>query len=68
MKTNKSFTKRIKVTKSGKALVRKPNKNHFKAKKSREDQLKNKQFSEFIIDNKTASRFLPRTNVNNNHA
>ncbi len=32
MKTNKSYTKRIKVTKNGKLIARKPGQNHFNAK------------------------------------
>ena len=32
MKTNKSYTKRIKVTKNGKRIARKPGQDHFNAK------------------------------------
>jgi ribosomal protein L35 len=32
MKTNKSYTKRIKVTKNGKLIARKPGQDHFNAK------------------------------------
>jgi ribosomal protein L35 len=32
MKTNKSYTKRIRVTKTGKLVARKPGQNHFNAK------------------------------------
>jgi ribosomal protein L35 len=32
MKTNKSYTKRIKVTRKGKLVTRKPGQNHFNAK------------------------------------
>lgn len=39
MKTNKSFSKRIKVTRRGKLVARKPGKNHFNAKESRSSQL-----------------------------
>lgn len=38
MKTNKSFTKRLKLTKNGKVLARKPGRNHFNAKESRQKQ------------------------------
>ncbi len=64
MKTNKSYTKRLKVTKNGKILARKPNKNHFRAKKSRLEQLTGKKLAEFDISNKKASRFLPGQKVN----
>ena len=39
MKTNKSFSKRIKVTRTGKIIARKPGKNHFNAKESRSNQM-----------------------------
>jgi ribosomal protein L35 len=32
MKTNKSYTKRIKVTRKGKLVARKPGQDHFNAK------------------------------------
>ena len=34
MKTNKSYTKRIRVTKKGKLVARKPGQDHFNAKAS----------------------------------
>lgn len=58
MKTNKSFTKRLKVTPTGKILARKGNKNHFKAKKTRAQQLNAKNLVEFKITPKQASRFM----------
>ncbi|HYC83100.1 MAG TPA: 50S ribosomal protein L35 [Candidatus Paceibacterota bacterium] len=61
MKTNKSFSKRIKVTKNGKLVVRKPGKNHFNAKESRNTQLANKRSATIRMANKTAARFLPAT-------
>ena len=59
MKTNKSFTKRLKVTKNGKILARTPGQNHFNAKASRSKQLAAKRTSEFGMTNKEKSRFLP---------
>ncbi|MCD8494729.1 MAG: 50S ribosomal protein L35 [Candidatus Pacebacteria bacterium] len=38
-KTNKSYTKRLKLTRTGKILVRKAGRNHFNAKESRSKQL-----------------------------
>lgn len=58
MKTNKSFTKRIKVTKTGKILARKPGFNHFNAKQKRTKQLQGKKLITFPISNKDKSRFL----------
>ncbi|MEK7148375.1 MAG: 50S ribosomal protein L35 [Patescibacteria group bacterium] len=59
MKSNKSFTKRLKVTKTGKILGRKPGQNHFNAKRSRSKQLAGKRTSEFHMTNKEKARFLP---------
>lgn len=39
MKTNKSFKKRLRLTKNGKVISRKPGFNHFNAKQSRSTQL-----------------------------
>jgi len=39
MKTNKSFSKRIKVTKNGKLITRRPGQNHFNAKETRRAQM-----------------------------
>lgn len=61
MKTNKSFTKRLKVTKNGKILARKPGQNHFLSKESRSKQLDRKRMTEFNMSNKDKARFLPGT-------
>jgi len=58
MKTNKSYGKRIKVTKTGKLLTRKAGQNHFNSKERRAAKsAKNKQ-SEFHMSMKEKSRFL----------
>ena len=59
MKTNKSYTKRLKVTKSGKILARQGGKNHFNAKSSRATQLKEKRLQSFAMTGKDKARFLP---------
>jgi ribosomal protein L35 len=59
MKTNKSISKRIKVTKTGKLIARKPGFNHFNAKQSRSKQLEGKRGVPFEMDNKLKSRLLP---------
>lgn len=59
MKTNKSYTKRLKKTKSGKLLGRAPGFNHFNAKQSRTDQLAGRKMKEFIMKNKIRSQMLP---------
>ena len=59
MKSNKSFIKRLKLTKSGKILARKSGINHFNAKKDRQSQLSGKKTTDFKISAKDKSRFLP---------
>ncbi len=59
MKTNKSYSKRLKITKSGKLIARKPGFNHFNAKQSRNKQLAGKRGVGFIIKNKPKSYLLP---------
>ncbi|MCC6198598.1 hypothetical protein IT401_00015 [Candidatus Nomurabacteria bacterium] len=58
-KTNKSFTKRLKLTKSGKLIGRKPGFNHFNAKQSRTTQLAGKKGVEFTMSAKDKARFIP---------
>lgn len=58
MKTNKSFTKRLKRTKSGKLLGRKSGHNHFNARENRAARSAKNQNSEFHMSNKERSRFL----------
>ncbi len=58
-KTNKSFRKRLKVTKSGKILARKSGQNHFNAKERRSKQLSGKRLQNFNISKKTLGRYLP---------
>jgi len=57
-KTNKSFTKRLKVTKKGKILARKTGQNHFNAKESRRNQLKKKNSVPFPVSKKDRARFI----------
>ncbi|MEX2052464.1 MAG: 50S ribosomal protein L35 [Candidatus Paceibacterota bacterium] len=59
MKTNKSYTKRLKLTKKGKIISRKPGFNHFNAKQSRSTQLAGKKRNNFVIKNKPKSHLLP---------
>lgn len=59
MKTNKSYTKRLKVTKTGKILARKPGHNHFNAKAKRTKQLSKKRTAPFSMTSKEKARFLP---------
>ncbi|MBX4181349.1 hypothetical protein KW807_00595 [Candidatus Parcubacteria bacterium] len=57
-KTNKSYQKRIKVSKSGKLLTRKAGQNHFNSKERRAAKAAKNGGSEFHMSNKERSRFL----------
>jgi len=59
MKTNKSYTKRLRLTKNGKILSRKAGFNHFNAKKSRAKELAGRKGVNFIIKNKPRSHLMP---------
>lgn len=59
MKTNKSYSKRLKITKNGKLISRKPGFNHFNAKQSRTTQLAGRKGNNFKIKNKPKSHLLP---------
>ena len=59
MKTNKSYSKRLKLTKNGKVISRKPGFNHFNAKQSRTKQLAGQKGQNFLIKNKPKSHLLP---------
>ena len=61
MKTNKAYTKKLKVTKKGKILARKKGGNHYNAKESRGTQLKRRRKVEIVLTNKNRRRFLPNT-------
>lgn len=57
-KTNKSFTKRLKVSKNGKIKARKTGQNHFNAKESRRSQLSKKRGVNFPISNKDKAFYI----------
>ncbi len=61
MKTNKSYTKRIRVTKKGKLIARRPGQNHYNAKESRAGHMARRRPQELNLSNKVRRRFLPRT-------
>lgn len=58
IKTNKSYTKRLKVTKNGKILSRKPGQNHFNAKESGSSTMNKRRMNNVHMSNKSKSRFL----------
>ena len=59
MKTNKSFTKRLKVTKNGKIIGRKAGQGHFNAKESSSEGMSKKRSIQVHFSNKAKARFLP---------
>ncbi len=58
MKTNKSYKKRLKVTKNGKVLARKTGQNHFNAKASGTDRLAKKNSAPVAMTSKAKARFI----------
>ena len=61
MKTNKSFSKRIKVTRRGKLVARKPGQNHFNAKEKRSTQMSGRRsqtLSSDIMTSKVMQRYI----------
>ena len=63
MKTNKSFTKRLRITKNGKVLMRKAGQNHFRAKQNRRSQLNKHRILKLTMKNKAKSRFLATSSI-----
>jgi ribosomal protein L35 len=62
-KTNKSFTKRLRVTKTGKVLGRKAGFNHFNAKQRRVKQLAGKVPQVITLTKKVVQQNLPHHSV-----
>lgn len=58
MKSNKSYLKRIKVTKNGKLITRKIGQNHFNAKNNSKTRLKKRQAVSIGMKNKDRGRYL----------
>ena len=61
MKSNKSFLKRLRVTKRGKIVARVPGHNHFNAKESGAGRQRRRRAGTFhaALDATARSRFLP---------
>jgi len=59
MKTNKLYTKRIRVTKKGKLIARKPGQGHFNAKESASTGISKRRTQTISMSNKAKARFLP---------
>ena len=61
MKTNKSYTKRLKVTKNGKIIARKAGQNHFNARQTGQQRLRRKRTQLLSLSKRITRRFLPKT-------
>jgi len=59
MKTNKSYTKRIRVTRNGKLVVRVKGQNHFNAKSSGAQRSAKRRSVTLNLTAKVRARFLP---------
>jgi ribosomal protein L35 len=59
MKTNKSYTKRIRVTRTGKLMVRAKGQNHFNAKQSGSERSAKRRSVAINLTAKVRRRFLP---------
>lgn len=59
MKTNKSYTKRLRVTRKGKIVARKAGQNHFNAKESRKTHTAKHRATSLTMTAADRSRFLP---------
>ncbi len=66
MKTNKSFIKRLKITKNGKLVARKPGQNHFNAKEGGQKQMNNSRTQLFAVSPKVSQRFIKTASKSKN--
>ncbi len=58
MKTNKAYMKRLKVTRTGKLVARKPGHNHFNARGNGQKNLRKGRKQLFHMTAKSRSRFI----------
>jgi len=63
MKTNKSFSKRIKVTKNGKLIARKAGQNHFNAKESGRTQMKKGRTQSIVMTQRDKRRYFGQSSI-----
>ncbi|MBI2004880.1 50S ribosomal protein L35 [Patescibacteria group bacterium] len=66
MKTNKSFTKRLKITRRGKVVARKPGQNHFNAKESRGSQMARRRSQNIVLTKKVSQRYITTASPSRN--
>ncbi len=61
MKTNKSYQKRLRLTKTGKIVARAPGHNHFNAKQSGSTRQSKNRAQSFSMTLQNRARFLSNT-------
>ncbi len=61
MKSNKSYLKRIRVTRNGKLMVRAKGQNHFNAKQSGAQRAHKRRSVALTLTARVRRRFLPGT-------
>ena len=57
-KTVKAYAKRLKITRNGKVLARKPGQNHFNAKERTRTSTSKRRMNSLTLNNDVKSRFL----------
>jgi len=57
VKTNKAFSKRLKISRNGKVVARKPGQNHFNAKESRSKQMGGRRTQLITLTKKVQQRY-----------
>jgi ribosomal protein L35 len=62
MKSNKSYMKRLRISKNGKIVARAPGQNHFNAKRSGSERQRHHRAGTFhaALNNTAKSRFLSK--------
>lgn len=63
MKTNKSYSKRFKVTRNGKIMARGQGQNHFNSKESRRSQMDKRRSIPVVMTQADKRRYLPGLKV-----
>jgi ribosomal protein L35 len=63
MKTNKSYSKRIKVTKNGKLIARRAGQNHFNAKESGRTQMKKGRTQSIVMTQRDKRRYFGTSTI-----
>jgi ribosomal protein L35 len=61
MKSNKSYLKRLRVTRTGKIVARKAGQNHFNAKESSRTKGAKRRTQGLTMNAQDRARFLPRS-------